>query len=57
MAEDTAYFLGAVSSSFSTNFFLRTSEMREAESSSLKDVHPRLYLLGSRKHSCIGNIT
>lgn len=39
------YFLTeAVSSSFRTNFFLRASEIRVAESSSLRDVQPLLYL-------------
>jgi len=33
-----------MSSSFRTNFFLNASDIREAESSSLSEVHPRLYL-------------
>lgn len=37
-------FTASVSSSFKTNFFLRASEIREAESSSLRDVQPLLYL-------------
>lgn len=39
---------GAESSSFRTNFFLRASEIKEAESSSLRDVQPLLYL--QRRH-------
>lgn len=38
------YFLILMSSSFRTNFFLNASDIREAESSSLSEVHPRLYL-------------
>lgn len=34
----------AMSSSFRVNFFLRASEIREAESSSRREVQPRLYL-------------
>lgn len=37
-------FTEAVSSSFRTNFFLRASEIKVAESSSLRDVQPLLYL-------------
>lgn len=37
-------FIEEVSSSFRTNFFLRASEIRVAESSSLRDVQPLLYL-------------
>lgn len=38
------FFAEAVSSSFRTNFFLSASEIRVAESSSLRDVQPLLYL-------------
>lgn len=37
-------FTEAASSSFRTNFFLRASEISEAESSSLREVQPLLYL-------------
>lgn len=48
----TLYFLftAAVSSSFRTNFFLRASEINKAESSSRRDVQPRLYLKKKEKH-------
>lgn len=38
------FFTEAASSSFRTNFFLRASEIKVAESSSLRDVQPLLYL-------------
>lgn len=43
---NSGYFrvIEAVSSSFKTNFFLKASEIRVAESSSLRDVQPLLYL-------------
>lgn len=40
------FFTEAVSSSFRTNFLLRASEIKLAESSSLRDVQPLLYLQG-----------